>query len=404
MNPDARPLPFPLRPWLAGLGLLLAACGGGPDSGAGGGARAEGAGRPAVAGELQPIPTPEWAGLVTGLSEAGGFFDTDNLISNETSYLHVMGAMRRAGAEGGAYIGVGPDQNFAYMAEQRPWLAFIVDLRRDNLVHHLLLKALFHQSGTRLDYLSLLFGKEPPAEPDAWHGATVAELLDEVRRAPGGAGTTQASRALERVRVTVERFGLPLTAADFETLHRFHETFIVEGPELRFTSFGRPARSFYPTFAELMTEHDLEGEQGSYLAEREDFLFLKALQEANRVVPVVGDLAGPSALRAVGREIRRRGLVVRVLYTSNVEYYLWGSGTFPRFAATLADLPMDGQSVLVRSVFPNAAVHPHAVSGYYSTQTLVPLERVRAVVRGSGYRGYQDLVVRDAVDPRPPGG
>ena len=69
-------------------------------------------------------------------------------------------------------------------------------------------------------------------------------------------------------------------------------------------------------------------------ARRDDFLFLKAMQEANRVIPVVGDLAGASALRDVGDEIRRRGLVVRVLYTSNVEYYLWGSGTFDSFVAS----------------------------------------------------------------------
>jgi len=280
-------------------------------------------------------------------------------------------------------------------------LAFIVDLRRDNLVHHLLLKALFHESASRAEYLALLFGKAPPPDPAEGHDAPVESLLQAVREAPGGPGTPQATEALERVRVAVERFGLALTAADWETLDRFHETFIVEGPELRFTSFGRPARSFYPTFAELILERDLDGREGSYLARRDDFLFLKAMQEANRVIPVVGDLAGPSALRDVGDEIRRRGLVVRVLYTSNVEYYLWGSGTFDSFAATVANLPMDDRSVLIRSVFPNAAMHPHAVPGYYSTQSLVPLQEMRRVVRGSGYRGYQDLVVRDAVDPRP---
>lgn len=381
--------------------LLLAGCGTGADR-PGEGAAAGAVAGPASIQDLTPIPRDEWASLVTGLSEAGGFFDTDNLISNENSSLHVLGPMRRMGVEGGAYIGVGPDQNFAYIAQQRPMLAFIVDLRRDNLVHHLLLKALFHESASRGEYLALLFGKEPPADT-AGYQAPVETLLQDVREAPGGAGTPQGTEALDRVRVAVERFGLALSAADWETLHRFHETFIVEGPELRFTSFGRPARSFYPTFAELLLERDLEGREGSYLARREDFLFLKAMQEANRIIPVVGDLAGPSALRDVGDEVRRRGLVVRAFYTSNVEYYLWGSGTFDTFAATVANLPMDDRSVLIRSVFPNAAVHPHAVAGYYSTQSIVPLEALRRVVRGSGYRGYQDLVARDAVDPRPPG-
>ena len=170
--------------------------------------------------------------------------------------------------------------------------------------------------------------------------------------------------------------------------------------DLRFTSFGRAPRPFYPTFAELLAATDLEGAQGSYLAKRDDFLFLKALQETNRVIPVVGDLAGPSALQMVGEEIRNRGLTVRAFYTSNVEYYLWGAGTFRDFAVTLAGLPMDERSVIIRSVFPNTARHPHAITGFYSTQTLAPMTEVRRVVRGNGYRDYQDLVVRGAVDPR----
>jgi hypothetical protein len=358
---------------------------------------------PAAAQDLTPLSQDEWVQLVTRLSEAGGFFDTDNLISNETSYLHVLGPMRRMGVEGGAYIGVGPDQNFAYIAQQRPYLAFVIDLRRDNLIYHLLLKALFHEADSRAEYLALLFGRQIPEDSARWHTASVSELLEGVAAVPGGAGSPQAEEALSRVRARVETFGLELGVEGWSTLIRFHQTFIEEGAGLRFTSFGRPARPFYPTFGELLTETDLEGEAGSYLARRDDFLFLKALQEANRVIPVVGDLAGPSALRAVGDEIRSRSLTVRVLYTSNVEYFLWGAGTFPTFAATVAELPMDEHSVLVRSVFPNTATHPHTVPGYYSTQTLVPLEEVRRVVRGSGYRGYQDLVVRDAVDPRPGG-
>ena len=76
-------------------------------------------------------------------SEPGGYFDTDNLISNESSYLQVVPELRRAGISGGAYLGVGPDQNFTYIAEIRPAIAFIVDIRRDNLLLHLLFKALF---------------------------------------------------------------------------------------------------------------------------------------------------------------------------------------------------------------------------------------------------------------------
>ena len=78
-----------------------------------------------------------FAWLVERLSEPGGYFDTDNLISNETSYLHVLGALRERGVSGGAFIGVGPDQGFAYIAQVRPNIAFMIDIRRDNLLQHL---------------------------------------------------------------------------------------------------------------------------------------------------------------------------------------------------------------------------------------------------------------------------
>ena len=73
-----------------------------------------------------------FANLITRLSEPGASFDTDNLISNEASYLHVMGRMREMGVSGGAYIGVGPDQSFSYIAQTRPEIAYIIDIRRDD--------------------------------------------------------------------------------------------------------------------------------------------------------------------------------------------------------------------------------------------------------------------------------
>src|SRR5450631_2298818 len=94
-----------------------------------------------------------FASRIAQLSERGGDFDFDNLISNEKSYLHVIPALHDGRVTGGAYIGVGPDQNFSYIARIRPAIAFIVDIRRDNLLLHLLFKACFSLSETRVDYL-----------------------------------------------------------------------------------------------------------------------------------------------------------------------------------------------------------------------------------------------------------
>ena len=42
---------------------------------------------------------------------------------------------------GGVYMGVGPEQNFSYIAAIRPAMAFIVDIRRQAVMQHLMFKA-----------------------------------------------------------------------------------------------------------------------------------------------------------------------------------------------------------------------------------------------------------------------
>ncbi len=347
------------------------------------------------------IPTPEWAALIDSLSESGGFFDTDNLISNESSFLNVLGPMRRLHVYGGAYIGVGPDQNFSYMAQQRPELAFVVDIRRDNLLQHVLFKALFHEAATRMEYLALLFGVRIPGDVQALSSAGIEQLLALVERAPGGEGSPEAAEAADRVMSRIDSFSLDLSDQDRATIRRFHDEFIRQGLDLRYTTLGQPPRPFFPTFGELLAARDLAGEAGSYLARRDDFVFLKALQEANRVIPVVGDLAGPKAVKSIGDEVRARGLTVRAFYVSNVEFYLAQDGTFEQYAETVAGLPMDEYSVLLRSVFPQGLVrrHPQAQPGDYSTQVLVRMTDLAEAVRAGGYGSYWDVVTRDAVDP-----
>src|SRR5690349_20130300 len=65
--------------------------------------------------------------LIQTLSEPAGTFDlSENLVSNEPLFVENARHMRRMG---GAYIGVGPEQNFSYIARVRPEMAFVVDIR-----------------------------------------------------------------------------------------------------------------------------------------------------------------------------------------------------------------------------------------------------------------------------------
>src|SRR3954463_10775153 len=81
--------------------------------------------------------------LVTDFSEEDGYFLSDNFVSNERTFQHILSSLKRDRQSNGAYLGVGPDQNFTYIVALKPRIAFIFDIRRQNLVQHLMYKALF---------------------------------------------------------------------------------------------------------------------------------------------------------------------------------------------------------------------------------------------------------------------
>ncbi len=210
--------------------------------------RQNGADATAYVAAQQPAPAlsdSAFAALSARISEPGGFFDSDNLISNESSYLHVLGAMRRMDVTGGAYIGVGPDQSFSYIAQVRPRIAFIIDIRRDNVLQHLLFKALFEMAHNRVEYLALLTGRAIPDDAAKWNRRSINDVADLIEKSPPDADQFETSRAM--IRSKVKRYGIPLTPAELETIDKIHQAFFDGGLELRFTSLGRPPRDYYPT-------------------------------------------------------------------------------------------------------------------------------------------------------------
>ena len=293
--------------------------------------------------------TPTFGADVAALSEPGGYFDTDNLISNERSYLEVVPDLRRRGISGGAYLGVGPDQNFSYIAAIRPDIAVIVDVRRDNLLLHLLFKALFGMSRTRVEYVAHLLGRPVPANVDSWRDASILKIVEHARAPALDAKAVSILRA--RVDAAIERIGVPISRDDRETIDRFHRRFIDAGLGLRFQTTGRQPQSHYPTYGDLLIGTDAEGAFHNYLASEDAFQFLKSLQQRDLIVPVVGDVSGPRALTAIAAYLEKRKTRVSAFYVSNVEFYLFGDGRFPSFAANLGRLPRSERSVLIRSVF-----------------------------------------------------
>jgi hypothetical protein len=327
-----------------------------------------------------------FAGRIAELSERGGYFDTDNLISNERSFLHVVPALREPGLAGGAYVGVGPDQNFSYIGQVKPAIAFILDIRRDNVLLHLLFKALFALSETRVDYLSLLFGRAVPAPLGPWKTADVQKIVTYVDGP--GLGEPAVDQLRARVDAKIRTFGVPLTAADFETIDRFHRRFITAGLSLKFQTTGRAPQSYYPTYRDLLLETDRQGRRWSFVASEDDFQFVRSLQQRDLVIPVVGDLAGSSALAKIGRLVAARGEKVTAFYASNVEFYLFGEGKFPAFVDNLGRLPHTNRSLIIRSVF---GALGQTAPGYYSSSLVQRIDDLLQGHAAGRFRGYGEL-------------
>lgn len=292
---------------------------------------------------------PPFAQLVERLSEPGGFFPSDNLVSNETSYLHVLGAMRRLGVSGGVYLGVGPEQGFSYMAAIQPTLALVVDIRRDNLLFHLLIKAMFGIARNRMEYLSLLYGRPAPPDLVMWTDLPLESLLEYLDgRLPD---STLHDRQHRRLMGLVEGYGVPLNEVDRATLRRFHDEFASTGLDVRYSTRGRGPRLMFPTNRRLYLETDLEGAAASYLSSEDRWRTIRDLQRADKIVPVVGDLAGSGAMPAIAAYLKEQRLEVSAFYLSNVESYLFRSGVFPAFVGNVRSLPAAPNAVLIRSGF-----------------------------------------------------
>jgi hypothetical protein len=331
---------------------------------------------------LQAAPAParpaEFARTVETLSEPGGFFWSDNLVSNETSYLHIIGKLDALKVRGGAYVGVGPEQSFSYIARIRPVVAFIVDIRRDNLLLHLLFKSVFQRATNRLDYLCTLYVRRCPGDVKAWTHKPLEELVQYIDRTP--LDSAWAERVEDDLMGRVTGFGVPIAADEMTTLRRLHGEFIREGLDLRFSAYGRRAVANFPSARDLYLAQDLGGRLASYLADEESFRVVQQLEREDKVIPVVGDLAGPHAVRAIGDYLSAAGIKLSLFYTSNVEFYLFRQSTFDRFADNLRALPIDGSSLITRSYFgvQTGLEHPSHEPGHLSVQLLESAQKFLA--------------------------
>ena len=292
----------------------------------------------------RPSPAPSltdsefWA-LTGRLSEPpGSFAISDNLVSNEP---HVAENARRLSAAGGVYIGVGPEQNFTYIARIRPAMAYIVDIRRENRTLHLFYKALFELSADRADFVARLFSRARPQGLDG--GSSVEAIFEAFDAIVPSAEQLKWNAGVVR-RWLLETHRLPLDAEDLAWIDRLFAAFHEHGPSIQF--WQARATEPAPSYRRLMTMPDSTGFARSFLASESDFRFVKDMQTRNMIVPVVGDFGGPTALRLVGDDVRARGWSVSVFYGSNVAVYLTNEQT-RAFCRNLTSLPASEDAVFI---------------------------------------------------------
>jgi hypothetical protein len=286
-----------------------------------------------------------WA-LSADLSEPSGTFRSDNLMSNEQWIDRVLGELTRTVRPGGVYMGVGPEQNFTYIAALKPAMAFIVDVRRGNLQLHLLYKALFELSANRNEFVSRLFSRRQVEgiAPD-WSASSMFTAYKTV--APSEELYAANLKAIKDHLVV--RHGFPLTIDDVQGVEYVYRTFFKFGPDLQYSSSGFGG-SAQPTYADLMAATDASGRQLGFLASDGAFAVVKDLESRNLIVPVVGNFGGPKAIRAVGEYVASKGATVTAFYLSNVEQYLRQDDLWQPFCANLTALPVDETSRFIHAL------------------------------------------------------
>jgi hypothetical protein len=285
--------------------------------------------------------------LIDDVSEANGSFRSDNLLSNELQFQHVIADLTRTAKAGRAYLGVGPEQNFTYIAALKPSIAFIVDIRRGNLDLHLLYKALFELADDRAEFVSLLFSK--PRSSGLSTKSTAREIFDAYSTVATNERLYTETMARVRDRLfTTHHF--ELSDDDLRGIEYVFRAFFMFGTDIKYSPFGLTGGTVQPTYAALMAATDERGQALGFLATEDRFLFVKNLQARNLVVPVVGNFAGPRAISGVGAYLKRRGSIVSAFYLSNVEEYLMRDGLWQDFCANVSALPVDATCRFVRSV------------------------------------------------------
>jgi hypothetical protein len=206
--------------------------------------------------------------------------------------------------KGGAYVGVGSDQNYTMIAAARSEVAFLLDIDFRVVDLHRMYEILIREHD------------DPRALVDAWHEKNEATSKALIAEALADASERERSRILRGF------------ATGRETVYRHLERVIAR------------KRS---------------GEPASWLSDPEHYAHVRALWQTGRIRAMPGDLAGAKSLQTVAAACKALAIPVRVLYMSNAEEYFKYTA---QFVANIDAMPLDESgSMVLRTIYNKKWVH-----------------------------------------------
>jgi hypothetical protein len=120
---------------------------------------------------------------------------------------------------------------------------------------------------------------------------------------------------------------------------------------------------------------------------------IQNLHRKNLIVPLVGDFAGPKTLRAVGAYLKAHDATASVIYTSNVEQYLFQDfDNWKTYYTNIATLPLDSTSTFIRSAFNRGGYNPLPGSGMRSVQLIASVEALLKAFKAGRIMQYYDVL------------
>lgn len=243
---------------------------------------------------------------------------------------------------GGAYMGVGGDQNYTLAAAAAADVLWLVDL--DQAVVHL----------HRL-YAALL--------PVALTPQELVALFDKRHRSEVHAAVASAYPEGEEQRAVLQIYH-----AYRDLLH-----------------------------SHLQSElHRSHSPRGTWLSDAQKYQHMHRLARAGRIISRLGDLTGPSTLHEIAETARKAGVPVHAIYLSNAEsWFSYG----PAFRSNVSALPFDDRSVILRTIKSAVLPYPAGDIWHYTIQ------RAQHFADGLSQPAYRsiDVAMVDAVPHKTPG-